>query len=125
MPAKSTIELYRPVGQSELEAIRAADWRAFPPRESTQQMFCPLLSEEDAVRIARDWNTRDPRCGCVGYVVRFLVKAAYLKRFEVNVFGTAATREHWVPAKDLADFNSHIEGPIELIAKFHPPSSTD
>ena len=125
MPAPSTIELYRPVGRSELDAIRACDWSAFPPRESTQPMFCPLLSEQDAVRIARDWNTRDPRCGCVGYVVLFRVKAVYLKGFEVNAFGTAAGREHWVPAKDLADFNSHIDGPIQLIHEFHPPSSTD
>ena len=28
-------------------------------------------------------------------------------------------REHWVPSRDLAEFNGHIEGRIELVHEFH------
>jgi hypothetical protein len=28
-------------------------------------------------------------------------------------------RELWIPAEDLEDFNRHIRGPIEVVAKFH------
>jgi hypothetical protein len=123
MASKSTVVLYRPVGQSELDAIRASDRQAFPPRESGQQMFCPLLTEEDAIRIARDWNAHDARCGYAGYVVKFRVSSAHLKRFEVNALGRKDGREHWIPSKDLGDFNSHIVGPIEVIHEFHRKKS--
>ena len=119
MKAKSKTVLYRPVDRRELDAIRKSGWRAFPPRDSSQRMFCPLLSEEDAVRIARDWTARDARCGYAGYVVRFAVSDEHLKQFEVNALGTKDSREHWVPSKDLAEFNRHIVGPIEVVHEFH------
>jgi hypothetical protein len=50
------VTLWRPVGQAELELIRASGMRAFPPRLPEQPIFYPVLSEEYAVRIARDWN---------------------------------------------------------------------
>jgi hypothetical protein len=67
--------LYRPVGQAELDLIRAAGMRRFPPRLSWQPIFCPVLDEEYAIRIAREWNTKDPGSGHVGYVTRFAVRA--------------------------------------------------
>ena len=123
MASKSTVVLYRPVGQSELDAIRISDWKAFPPRESRQQMFCPLLAEQDAVRIARDWIAHDARYGYAGYVVKFRVSSTHLKRFEVNAMGRKDAREHWVPSKDLGDFNDHIVGRIEVIHEFRGEKS--
>jgi hypothetical protein len=49
--------LYRPVGRKELELIRASEFRFFPPRLASQPFFYPVLNEEYAVQIARDWNT--------------------------------------------------------------------
>lgn len=60
--------LYRPVGRKELELIRAAEFRAFPPRMPAQPFFYPVLNEEYATRIARDWNTKDEASGFEGYV---------------------------------------------------------
>src|SRR5688500_1526117 len=48
-----TTTLYRPVGQAELDLIRAAKMRRFPPRLAWQPIFYPVLDEEYAVRIAR------------------------------------------------------------------------
>jgi len=69
--------LYRPVGQSELDLIRASGFREFPPRLPEQPIFYPVLTEEYATQIARDWNTKDERSGFVGYVLRFDVRTEF------------------------------------------------
>jgi len=61
-----TTILFRPVGQRELELIAANAFRAFPPRLAYQPMFYPVLTEEYAVEIARDWNTKDEASGFRG-----------------------------------------------------------
>ena len=43
-----TVTLFRPVGQAELDLIRASDNRGFPPRLAHQPIFYPVLSEEYA-----------------------------------------------------------------------------
>ena len=53
--------------------IRGNHFREFPPRLPEQPIFYPVLSEEYAMQIARDWNTKDERSGFVGYVLRFRV----------------------------------------------------
>ena len=45
-----------------------------------QPVFYPVLSESYATQIARDWNTKDEASGFVGYVTRFAVDTAFLKR---------------------------------------------
>lgn len=61
-----TITLYRPLGQKELDLIRQSGWKRFPPRLPSQPIFYPVLTEDYAVRIARDWNAKDPRHGFLG-----------------------------------------------------------
>ena len=112
--------LYRPVGQAELDLIAAAGWTAFPPRLAHQPIFYPVLAEEYAVQIARDWNTRDAASQNVGYVTRFRVDSGYLARFAVETVGSRAHRELWVPAEELDELNRHIVGRIEVIAEFRP-----
>ncbi len=51
--------LYRPVGRKELELIRNSGFRVFPSRLPSQPFFYPVVNEEYAVQIARDWNTKD------------------------------------------------------------------
>jgi hypothetical protein len=110
--------LYRPVGQAELDKIEASGWRRFPPRFPTQPIFYPVLVEEYAVRIAREWNTTDPVSGNVGYVTRFRVRARYLDRYPVQNVGGRECLELWVPAEDLDSFNENIVGEIEVIHEF-------
>jgi hypothetical protein len=118
------LTLYRPVGQAELDLIAASGWSTFPPRLAIQPIFYPVLDEAYAVQIARDWNTKDAASGYIGYVTRFRVERPWVDRYAVQVVGHSGHRELWVPAEELADFNAHLIGPIEVVAEFRrPPSS--
>lgn len=113
----NTAVLFRPVGHKELELIRASGNRAFPPRLPEQPMFYPVLNEEYATQIARDWNTKhsaDKR----GYVTRFEVMTNFLTLYEVQTVGGSIHQEYWIPAEDLPEFNCNIVGEIEVIAEF-------
>ena len=112
--------LYRPVGQKELDLIRDSDFPRFPPRLSFQPIFYPVLVEEYAHQIAREWNTKDEASGFVGYVTRFRLPLTFLERYEVQNVGGRIHCEYWVPAEELAVFNDAIEGGIEVIAEYRP-----
>jgi hypothetical protein len=77
-----------------------------------------VLTEEYAVQIARDWNTKDEASGYEGYVLRFDVQSEFLGRYEVRVVGNSNHREYWIPARDMPQMNQHIEGKIEIIREF-------
>jgi hypothetical protein len=111
--------LYRPVGQAELDLIRGSQFREFPPRLPEQPIFYPVLTEEYATQIARDWNTKDERSGFVGYVLRFQVRTELLAKYDVHIVGGAGHREYWIPAEDLAVLNGNIVGEIEIVSEFH------
>ena len=111
---ESTI-LFRPVGTKELDLIRQTGFTAFPPRLPEQPIFYPVLNEEYAVKIARDWNVKQEG---VGYVTRFRVRNEYLNRYEVHTVGSSTHLEYWIPAEELAEFNQNIVGEIEVIAEF-------
>lgn len=114
------VTLYRPVGRKELELIRAADFRKFPPRLPEQPIFYPVLNEEYAVEIARDWNTKDPASGFAGYVTRFRVRRAFLDRYEVKTVGARRHQEYWIPAGEQEALHENIVGRIEVVAAFEP-----
>jgi hypothetical protein len=118
MPNDETTTLYRPVGHKELDLIRDAGFRAFPPRLAFQPIFYPVLNEEYATQIARDWNTVDEASGFVGYVTRFQVRNDYLVQYDVHVVGGAQHVEYWIPAGELDEFNTNIVGAIEVIAMY-------
>lgn len=118
------VTLFRPVGQQELDLIRDAQWRAFPPRLAGQPIFYPVLTEDYAVRIAREWNTKDPNSGFVGYVLEFEVNAHFLSQYEVHEAGGRDLLEYWIPAEDLAIFNANILGPIRVLHEFRPSSES-
>ena len=121
MMEDQTITLFRPVGPKELALIRESDFRAFPPRLSWQPIFYPVLYEEYAAKIARDWNAKSASTGYRGYVTRFRVRADFLGRYTVQTVGSSKHREYWIPAEELPEFNRNIVGPIEVIAEFHAP----
>jgi len=113
---RKTTTLYRPVGPKELELIAESGYRAFPPRLPDQPIFYPVMNEEYAAQIARDWNVK---ASGAGYVTRFAVESEFLSRYPEQVVGAAVHRELWIPAEDLAEMNQKIVGPIEVIAEFH------
>jgi hypothetical protein len=112
-------KLYRPVGEAELDLIRASNFRQFPPRLPEQPIFYPVLAEDYATQIARDWNTKDERSGFAGYVLRFHVRTEFLQPYDVHIVGSSDHREYWIPAADLARLNDSIEGEIEVVSEFH------
>jgi len=110
----STRTLFRPVGLKEAELILKADSRAFPPRLPGQPIFYPILNQEYASQIAREWNApKEPHFA--GFVTRFEIDADYSGQFEERVVGSSRHREFWVPAEQLEEFNRHIVGRIELV----------
>jgi hypothetical protein len=110
--------LYRPVGEKEMDLIRAGGFRSFPPRLPEQPIFYPVLNEEYATQIARAWNTKDARSGFTGYVLRFSVRTEFLSRYEIHVVGNSRHREYWIPADDLPELNASIVGEIEVVSEF-------
>lgn len=112
--------LWRPTGPEELALVEASGWAAWPPRLPEQPIFYPVLNEDYAVRIARDWNV--PASG-VGYVTRFEVDAGFLARYPVRQAGGETILELWVPAEELEEFNRHIVGRIEVVHEFRAADS--
>ena|ERR1700722_1775985 len=110
--------LYRPVGPKELQLIEASGYREFPPRLPEQPIFYPVLNEEYATAIARDWNAGNPSIGS-GFVTKFAVKNSDLSKFAVQKVGSEIHQEYWMPAEELAEFNANIVGKIEVIREFH------
>ncbi len=114
MNQKTTI-LFRPVGPKELALIAASDYREFPPRLPEQPIFYPVLNEEYARQIARDWNV--PASGA-GYVVRFALRTDFADRYPVQTVGGSVHKELWIPAQELDEMNRNIVGSIEVVGEF-------
>lgn len=110
-----TTTLYRPVGPKELQLIEDSDWKKFPPRLPDQPIFYPVMNEEYAIQIARDWNV--PASGS-GFVTKFEVQTDYLSKFQVQNVGGFMHNELWVPAEELEEFNKHIVGYITITQEF-------
>jgi hypothetical protein len=108
--------LYRPVGPKELALIEQSGFKTFPPRLPEQPIFYPVLTEDYAVKIARDWNVKESGAG---FVTRFVVRRSFLDRYTVQDAGGSQHREYWIPAEELEAFNAAIVGVIEVIAEFH------
>jgi hypothetical protein len=110
-----TVTLWRPTGPHELALVEESDWRAWPPRLPDQPIFYPVLNEDYATRIARDWNVK---ASGVGYVTRFDVTKEFLDQYEVQQVGGQTILEYWIPAEDLDRLNASIVGRIEVVAEF-------
>lgn len=115
MEEADTIVLWRPVGPEELELIRTAESKGFPPRLPDKPFFYPVLTQEYARKIARDWNV--PRSG-KGYVTQFRVRRAFLDKYSIRQVGGRDHSEYWIPADELDQFNSAIVGEIEVVEEF-------
>jgi hypothetical protein len=111
--------LFRPVGLAEMNLIIASGYRAFPPRLPDQPIFYPVTNREYAESIARAWNAPDEKCGFVGYVTEFDLPLDYFNKFEEKTLGAKICTELWVPAEQLDEFNSHIQGLIRIARAFY------
>lgn len=114
-PTPALTTLYRPVGPEELALIEQSGFREFPPRLPEQPIFYPVLNEDYAIQIARDWNVLSSGAG---FVTRFQLPTEFLKKYPPQVVGAKAHAELWVPADELPEFNRAIVGTIEVVARF-------
>ncbi|CAM3265979.1 hypothetical protein OCAE111667_00620 [Occultella aeris] len=110
-----TVTLWRPTGPEELALVEASGWHEWPSRLPDQPIFYPVLNEDYATKIARDWNVK---ASGVGFVTRFDVEKAFLDKYDVQQVGGRTILEYWIPAEDLEDFNRHIVGMIEVVAEY-------
>ncbi|HEY1533801.1 MAG TPA: hypothetical protein VGF76_07270 [Polyangiaceae bacterium] len=110
--------LYRPVGVGELRLIVQSGFREFPPRLPGQPIFYPVLTREYARRIARDWNTVDAESGFAGFVTEFEIDAVTAQRYPVQLAGGHSHEELWIPADELAEFNTRMVGIIRVVEAF-------
>lgn len=108
------------MGRAEFDLIAAADFLAFPPRLDIQPIFYPVTTLAYAEEIARRWNTKDAVSAFCGYALEFDIEAEWIARYPVQTVGSSAHQELWVPAEDLADFNSRLVGPIRVVSRFNP-----
>lgn len=121
--SEQTVTLYRPTGPAELALVEQSSWTRWPPRLPHQPIFYPVLNEDYAIQIARDWNATDPSTGFRGYVTRFHVRAVFLEQYAVHQVGGRQHQEYWIPAEDLDDLNANIVGRIEVIHTFQGQSA--
>lgn len=105
--------LFRPVNQAELDLIIKDKWTKFPPRLQGQPIFYPVLNENYAEQITKEWNV--PTYG-VGHVLKFEVQDTFINKYRVQKVGLDHHLEYWIPSEDLEDMNNNIIGSIELIS---------
>lgn len=112
-------KLYRPVGLKELDLILSTDCKRYPERLPTQPIFYPVLNQEYAIEIAKNWNTKDSNSGFAGYVTEFDINEEYISKYDSHIVGAARHKELWVPAERLSEFNSQIIVPIRISHAFY------
>lgn len=109
------VTLWRPVGPEELKLIEQSGMRAFPSRLPEQPIFYPVLTEDYAIKIARDWNVK---ASGSGFVTRFDVLKSFLDNYDVQEAGGRAHLEYWIPAEEMKAFNEAIVGRTEVTKQF-------
>ncbi len=95
--------------------MRESRWRAWPPRLPEQPILYPVLNEDYAIRIAREWNVKHDGAG---FVTRFEVETDFLSRCPVRQAGGESILELRVPAEELDEFNAHSSGRIRVVREF-------
>jgi hypothetical protein len=113
-----TLELYRPVGLTEMELIAESNFKSFPPRLVWQPIFYPVLNQTYAEQIANEWNTADEFSGFCGIVTAFKMDTEYINKYEIKNVGGSLHNELWIPSNELLDFNLNIIGDIKVVNVF-------
>ena len=105
---------FRPVGQAELDRVRASGFKRWPPRLPEQPIFYPVTNERYAIELTQ-WNVRDLGAGSVA---RFSVEKTFMDQYAIHCVGAAHQTEWWVPAEDLERLNDRIVGTIEVLGTY-------
>lgn len=109
------VTMFRPTGPEELELVKKADYKRWPPRLPEQPIFYPVTNEEYAREIAERWNVKDSG---KGFVTKFAVRKSFMDKYEIQKVGSRHHTEWWIPAEDLDALNDNIVGTIEVVAEY-------
>ncbi len=100
---------HRPRGTRSGQGFRPARVAAEAAR---RPLFHPVLNEDYAVRVIREWNP--PREG-EGHVTLFRVESSLPSRYPVRQAGGRTILELWASVAESAEFNAHVHGTIEPV----------
>lgn len=117
MNVAAVTSLFRPVGLVELGLIYDSGMKEFPPRLAEQPIFYPVLNQEYASQITREWNAPSGP-DFAGYVIKFDLSSDYVNQFPVKTVGGSIHKELWVPAEQLNEFNSKIVNGIQAVEAY-------
>lgn len=109
---RSITTLYRTVNGDDLSALRARQWKGFPP--CAEAAFYPALN----ARFARDLMSSQEGEVTL-HLTRFRINAGYVRSFEVQTLSGEVYEELWVPAEELEAFNRNIVGRIAVVEVEH------
>jgi len=109
------LTLFRPVGPEELALLEENNFCFWPPRLPDQPIFYPVLNQQYAEQITKEWNV--PASG-VGFVTQFDVKRSFIAKYPRKIVGGKEHEELWIPADDLETLNQNIIGKIQLLNRF-------
>jgi len=80
-----------------------------------QPILYPVLNQEHAAMIARNWNVKHSGSG---YVTRFSVRRAFPDHYQVHQVGGQTNLEYWIPAGDPDELDANIVGSIDVVAEY-------
>jgi hypothetical protein len=112
------MKLYRPVGLKEMELIAENNYKSFPPRLEWQPIFYPVLNQEYAEQIAKEWNAPDEFSGFCGIVTSFDINQDFVEKYEIQNVGGKIHNELWIPSEELEAFNFNIINEIKIVNAF-------
>ena len=109
------VTLYRPIGPTELELVKASGFKRWPARLPEQPIFYAVTNQEYAEHIASQWNVKDSGAG---FITRFQVRKSFMDHYAIHQVGSTIHSEWWIPAEDLGSLNDNIVGKIEIIGEY-------
>ena len=73
-----------------------------------------IINLEYALKIARDWNTKNKNSGYAGFVTEIEVSESFIDNYTVQCVGKKNDLEYWIPANQINIFNRSIKGQIKI-----------
>jgi hypothetical protein len=112
------MKLFRSVGEKEFRIIQQRGFKSFPARLPGQPVFHPVLNKQYAMELAAKHNAADIS-SYRNYVLEFEVDDDYISWFDVETKGAEYRQEYDIPAEQLDEFNSHINGLISVVGVYN------
>lgn len=111
------MKLFRAVGEKEFRLIQQSGFKRFPARLPGQPVLHAVLNKAYASEIASKRKLQDKSSENRSYVLEFEVDDTYISWFEAETIAPGK-QELSIPAEQIDEFNSHINGLISIVGVF-------